>query len=368
MLVFVIITSLLYASFILWISLGWFRKGKQKSFGIDPGEIKMSVVVPVRNEADNIIGLLDCLRRQTHPSFEVLVVNDHSTDATERVVSDFLSRYSLQNFQLLDAAREGNPPGKKSAITMGIQRSQGSYVVTTDGDCTMGNRWLACLAEAMASNNPLMIIGPVVIGGKGCFFDPLQTLEHLSLTAITAGAAHMGHPLMCSGANLAFSRDVFFEVEGYQGNGNIASGDDVFLMQKFMQVDKDRILFLKDVGNLVETLPANGFSEFLQQRIRWASKTTSYKETVAKTTAGLVLAYNLMLVLLLPWLFHPQWTVWVAGAWIWKAIVDFPILASAACFVQRRSLLILYPMAWISYPFYVTAVALGGLFIRPKWK
>ena len=136
--------------------------------------------------------------------------------------------------------------GKKGALDKGIESAVGEIVITTDADCTMGEKWLHSLASAFIQNSPEMVIGPVDIEADKSLFSAFQSLEYMSITGVTAGAAVWGIPVMCSGANLAFRREAYSALKNKLSGGNYQSGDDVFLMITLKKVYPDKIIFLKD--------------------------------------------------------------------------------------------------------------------------
>ncbi|MEO6289150.1 MAG: glycosyltransferase, partial [Ginsengibacter sp.] len=124
-----------------------------------------------------------------------------------------------------------------------------------------------------------------------------QSLDFMTLQGITGASVDKKFHNMCNGANLAYTKKVFKEVNGFEGIDNIASGDDMLLMQKVQKVYPDKIAFLKSPMALVETPPAGTLKEFLNQRIRWASKADNY--TDPKITMVLLLVYIFNVCLLI---------------------------------------------------------------------
>ena len=68
-----------------------------------------------------------------------------------------------------------------------------------------------------------------------------QITENIALTAITAGFCGINRPFMCNGANLAFTKHAYIEVNGYSNNFHISSGEDVFLLEDLKKLDSQRI-------------------------------------------------------------------------------------------------------------------------------
>jgi len=184
----------------------------------------VSVVVACRNEQNNINHLLESIASQDYPKelFEVIIVDDNSTDRTFESVSHFKGISNLITIK-------NNGSGKKEAIFTGIQISSGHLIITTDADCTMRSGWIRTIASFYETHRPEMIICPVQLeSGKG-FFRKFQEIEFLALQGITAGSALSSQATMCNGANLAFTRETYLKNVGNL-HFEIASGDDIFLL------------------------------------------------------------------------------------------------------------------------------------------
>ncbi|MGE0771752.1 MAG: glycosyltransferase [Cyclobacteriaceae bacterium] len=228
----------------------------------------ISIVVAFRDEAKTIQNLIKQLADQNYPAgqYEVILVDDHSTDESSRLVRDALVH--LHNFRLIELDKT---QGKKAALAKGISLSQNEIIVTTDADTSRGSDWLMSINRGFPSQTQ-MLIGPVNIVGGASLFSQLQSLEFTSLLATTAATAACNFPIMCNGANLAFRKGAFRTVDGYAGNDHIASGDDEFLMRKVQKKFPGSIRFLADKHAIVTTEGKATLQELVSQRVRWASK------------------------------------------------------------------------------------------------
>jgi len=254
-----------YALFTLGLWRTWkgmrdFRPVSGEGPGIE-GELMISVVIPVRNEAGNITALLEDLDRQSLDKslFEVWVADDNSTDETKAIVKDFAARSDL-NLRVLELSDDRAASPKKRAINAAVQRAGGLLIVTTDGDCRVGEEWLSVIASFYRATGAKCISGPVTFTDEETLTDYLQTVEFSSLVGSGACAIAAKRPTMCNGANFAYEKAVFFEVGGFEGVDRIASGDDELLMQKIAKKYPDGIYFLKSQAAVVSDSagPANG--------------------------------------------------------------------------------------------------------------
>lgn len=315
----------------------------------------ISVVVACRNEQENIPDLLMSLARQEYPlnSFEVIIVDDHSTDQTPGAARAY--EYLLNLKIVLNQGR-----GKKLALKSGITAAKADLIVTTDADCRPPARWLKTIASLYAGSKPDMIICPVRLSPVKGFFGRFQELEFLSLQGITAGAAAGKNAVMCNGANLAFTKDAYFENE-VNLRYDIATGDDVFLLHS-MKKRKSGIVWLDSADAIVETMSQPDLASFLKQRKRWASKATAYRDTYSILMGIVTFVTNLALAFLaIAAIFNTGFLKIFLISIIIKSIPDFLVLMNTAKRYGRRKLMWWFVPCQVVYPFYVIIVSVFGL-------
>ncbi len=257
---------------------------------------RVTVLVAARNEAENISATIDDILAQDYPKelTEIIIVDDHSTDRTAEIIR----RYEKQGVRLLQM-NEGQPLNsyKKKAIAMAIGKSTGELMVATDADCRMGNKWLSSVVAYFEANNLVMISSPVAYFQEKSLFELMQTLEFAYLIGIGASFIGNGRASTCNGANLAYRKDVFYEVGGFSGIDNLASGDDELLLQKIALQYPGQIGFLKQREAIVYTHAKPNLRSFLNQRRRWASKSVHYKDVKIVALAISIWLFNLSLLI-----------------------------------------------------------------------
>lgn len=366
-----LLTSTLYATLMVALLLGW-RKMPAFSLTANDSETpdpSVSIVIAARNEEKNLPGCLtDILRQQNPPvNFEILVVDDHSTDHTSAEVEKF--RSSSKNIKLISLAGSGTE-GKKTAISAGIAQARGELIITTDADCRFSLQWLRSITDYYKRFKPVMICGPVVFEPQKSFRGWFTELEFMSLIASGAGALGLKKPLMCNGANMAFQREVFSGSNIFKDNLKWASGDDVFLMRSISeQYSAAGIHFLRSEPAIVRTNPPNSIREFLQQRIRWGSKTKVYLNSFTGWVAMLVFLNSLLLTcstMMIAW--HPGLSVPVLFAWGLKLLSEGLLLLSATSFFRRRQLLWGFVPFQLVHILYILIVSAMAAFSRYTWK
>ena len=354
-----------YAGLLLFYWKWWGRVKEYKPVNESVTTTKLSVVVAARNEEKNILQLLEALHEQTCPqsNFEVLVVDDHSTDATASLVQQFRA----PNVRLLSL-----PAGmttKKRAIQWGIDRATGDYIIATDADCRPARTWLQTLASFQSEEQSCFIAAPVVLDVRGVLLDRFQALDFLMLQAITAASVSAGFHSLCNGANLAYSKEAFREVHGFDQIDQVASGDDMLLMYKIQKRHPQQVHYLKSSRAIVHTQPMPTWGAFLQQRIRWSGKTLFYDDKKVFYALLVVYFFNVYFFILG---FAGFWNLhyWYALLllWILKAAVEWPLVSSAATFFQQRKLLRYFFFFQPLHIIYVVMIGLLSQFLKYEWK
>ena len=297
---FFIITSLiitLYCVLILKYYNAWNKNIYFKSENkINNKEISISVIIVARNEEENISLCLNNIINQNYDKnlFDIIVVNDNSTDNTVDEISKLLTKGNIKLINLPETEK-----GKKAGIELAIKSSNSKLIITTDADCIVPQNWLNEIAVFYNIDEPKMIIAPVVLSYKNNIFEKFQALEFYSLIGTTASTAFLNAPIMCNGANLIYERSVFNELGGFDNNKNIFSGDDVFFMFKLNEHYPNSIKFLNSINATVKTNACDNISDFINQRIRWASKTKYYNNFNIFYTGFIVLFINIILLLII---------------------------------------------------------------------
>ncbi|HEY1056904.1 MAG TPA: glycosyltransferase, partial [Emticicia sp.] len=317
---------------------------------------------PVRNEASNIIRLLKDLERQTYPKdrFEVIVADDDSTDNTFALLKSFEKITSLKLIINSLSPEENNASPKKRAINSSIKLALGELIVTTDGDCRVGEKWLETIAHFQAQKQAYLISAPVTFMNDSDSFlkrlwQQIQTIEFSSLIGSGACAMLIRKPNMCNGANLAYLKSVFHEVGGFAGNENLASGDDEFLMHKIAARFPDKVHFLKNQEAIVETQAHDSLKSFYYQRKRWASKWKHYNNPVTTALAVFIFSANFSLIAAgILYSFHQLDWVNLLLIFSLKFSAELLFLILILSFLHKKSLIWLIPFVQLAYPLYVT--------------
>lgn len=280
----------------------------------------ISVIIVVHNEEESIGNCINSIVQQNAiPSdFELIIVDDRSNDGTLKKVRE-KERPGLRIIQLTDFPDFIHPPAfKKSGIQLGVHLAKHDRIVVTDADCTFGNNWLQTVSYAFDKYDPVFIASPVLMPGPQQGIKVFQQIENLSLMAITGAGIQSGVHEIANGANMAFLKRAFKEVDGYAGNYDHASGDDMFLIEKMRKKYPDRIMFLKSRQAAAFTKPKQTWSSLISQRIRWAGKNSALSNKIIKYIWLFVGIYHAVLA-----------ATFIGGLFHYHALIGFAILLMA---------------------------------------
>ena len=328
------------------------------------------MIIPARNEEENITACLESVINQSYPQnlFEIIVVDDFSTDRTAEIVSSYADK-NVSPISLKDFTKEELNSYKKKAIEVAIAKAKGELIVTTDADCIVPRSWLQTIVSFYEKHHPAFIAAPVAYYGENDFLKIFQSLDFITLQGITGASVYKKFHSMCNGANLSYEKKAFLEVGGFSGIDNIASGDDMLLMHKIFERYPERVMFLKSTYAIVKTKPAGSLKEFLNQRIRWASKADKYKDK--KITAVLLLVYLFnawILFLGILIVFYPILLYWFIAVLIAKTIIELFFLYPVASFFNKEKMLWWFPLAQPFHILYTIVAGWLGKFGSYKWK
>lgn len=370
--VFALVLILSYA-FIIQLSLKhWFSL---PPFTIpenyNPG-IFISIIIPARNEEGAIGACLKSLQQQQYPEslYEIIVIDDHSEDATTQIVEQ-LAIPNVQLLRLADYVKNGEVifSYKKKSIELGLSMATGSLVATTDADCIIPPIWLRTISYAHECKGAELIAGPVLFHKEKNTLEYFQSLDFSGMMLLTAVGLSTNHWALANGANLAYTKALFEKVNGFKGNHQIASGDDIFIVEKVMQQCPEKILFTKHPHANLTTAKPN-WSSFFQQRLRWGTKNAK-AHLASKVIMGVPFLLSCLIVfsiLAIP--FSPiYFLILLLSTFVGKSICDYFLLHSASTFFHREDLMKYFIQSEVLHVLYLVTVGMSSLFINQyTWK
>ncbi|MEB2775584.1 glycosyltransferase [Algoriphagus sp. D3-2-R+10] len=362
MLSFYLIWSLSYLALLWWMSRFWEINGyKAIDLSFTP---LVTLIIPFRNEAKNIPSLSLNLKKLSYPSLEILLIDDHSEDDSFRLLEKCFSEN--QNVQVLRSQKEG----KKSALELGVKLANGEIILCSDADCDFQDFWIERMVLSFQNPKVQLVAGAVQVEGKGEFLDVFQAIDWASILLLTNYSFANKAPLMCSGANLAYRKEAFEQVNGYDGNREFPSGDDEFLMKKIHKLyGKGACYYLATLDSLVKTKPEPTWNALINQRVRWASKWNAHSSISHALSSAAAFFTQL---------------VWIGSAYLiflgGKGVLAFALVWAIKIYAEQLSLgkvlktlgskpsnLSILQTSFV-HPFYVLRVGIGALSGKFTWK
>ncbi len=354
-LVIIFIYGFLIVSFAFgWSKIPYFLPTKMP-------KTKATVICPLKNEKKNLPTLLQWLEKQTFQNFELIFVDDNSTDGSW----EFLRNLSLNHFTFEVKALKNNGEGKKRAIKTAIENTENELIITLDADCLPNEKWLETIVAFYEKENSDLIVCPVVINKGKSFLSKFQRLEFVSLVGSGSGAVGIGKPILCNGANLVFKRKEWLKSEK-DLQFNEASGDDIYLLQSIKKRD-GKIDFLKNRNSLVTTQPKETVKGFINQHTRWASKSSALKDKDYFFTAVVVFLASLCLFSSLVFsFFNIAFIPLLLSLFCVKYTVDTLFFLQLKSFFSLKNVVLQSLIFSFIYPFYIVLTVLLSLFSLRK--
>jgi len=348
---FVSLVLVSYSIFIVYIIIQ-FEKNAQKS---NLSEALISIIIPCRNEAFNIIECLESISKQSifNNDYEVIVIDDHSEDNTFEIASNYKD---IKNLRVI----KNNLEGKKNALSLGISLAKNNLILTTDADCKMAEKWAENMRNIFISYNLNMLCAPINFIETETIFSQLQQAESAAIVGLSATMLNTHKPTTCNGANLMFSKTVFNHLGGYAQHANIATGDDDLLLQQFYKLDKQKVAYTIHKDSMVYTQAATTFENFIHQRSRWLAKRKLYIYPYNKYLQSLI-ALHLIAFYFAFFVFTPFSLSLIAL----KYLVD---IAYSIKLKQHFSFKIFTVILMPFYQNYIFILLLSMPFVQPKWK
>ncbi len=271
-----IVLSILIIGCVIYLVLGYFFISSLMKLKIRKSYEKktVSVCIAARNESKNLRKLLTSLVNQTYPTdlFEVIIADDLSEDNSRKIIREYSSRYSYIKLLEVNNRAEVISP-KKNALSNAISISKGEIILTTDADCIVPPTWIESMVSAFYDKDVSLVAGYSEIDlpdwHKASLLHKFEYYDFAALYSAVIGSYALGEGYTCIGQNLAYTREAFDKVGGFEQIKHLISGDDVNLMQIMKKAGLKNV-FNFDKASFVKTARIVGWKQLLNQRSRWA--------------------------------------------------------------------------------------------------
>ncbi len=299
------VTIQLYYLLGIQLKLGLHRPGKPA----DPVRVKdnpggISVVICARNEQENLRRFLPGILEQDYPDFEVVVVNDASTDDSAELLNDLARKYSrlrITSIPLNDKFRHG----KKLALTIGLKAARFDRVLLTDADCyPESDRWIGNMASHLEGGKQIVLGYGAYEYRKG-LLNRLIRYETVAAAMMFLSRALKGRPYMGVGRNLGYDKTLYFSSEGFRNHYHIPSGDDDLFVNAVATGENTAVELNR--SSFTRSLPPESAGAWIRQKKRHVTAGIHYKKTTRFILAAdwvsrlMLYAGLILLISLTPW-------------------------------------------------------------------
>jgi len=363
--------TLFYLIILFWLAIGLHQL--KKSTGTSQFHHQdfptVALIVCARNEEQRLPRLLQAFAQQDYPAgkLEICLVDDRSTDRTGELIAAFAAaHFNTIPLRIDDTLPHFAP--KKRAIDTAIRRTTGEIILLTDADAEPGPLWVQEMARAFTPE-VVMVCGYSPYAPRATFWQKVLALEYFSHAAVAAGGIGHGRSLTCTGSNMAYRREAYFRIGGFDGIAHWISGDDDLLLHKMRAARIGKIHYAAHPATHAPVRPPNSWREFQAQRTRYASKSLHYEPLL---TLPLALFFLLNLSIGAGW-----FSSFIAGGNFFiptlliiaiKATGEFLYLRRAAAIFSEKKLFAVFPLTTLLHPFYVVYFAARGQFARFNWR
>lgn len=302
--IFVAVTVIQFCYYLFFLSFAFHRNHSEAKETAHP----ISVIICAKNEAENLEKLIPLLLEQNYSQFELVLINDASTDTTLDVIQKFQNENS--NLRLVNVENnEAFWGNKKYALTLGIKAAKYEHLLFTDADCVPASEnWIDQMSRQFSETKSIVLGYGKYQAKKFTFVNLLVRYETL-LTAIQYFSyAKLGAPYMAVGRNLAYTKSEFFKVKGFINHMNIRSGDDDLFIKDAATSTNTTISIHSDSFTI--SVPPKDLNEWFRQKRRHISTASHYKK-IHKFLLGLFFTSKILIwiLALLLYLFTYEYSI-----------------------------------------------------------
>ncbi|TYB73919.1 glycosyltransferase [Bizionia saleffrena] len=332
-----------------------------------PSTLPVSVLICAKNEAKNLASFLPSILNQNYPNFQIVLINDASSDNTLELMESFAEHHS--NIKIVNVKNTEAFWGKKKyALTLGIKSATHEHLLLTDADCQpVSKNWISEMTAHFSEKNTIILGYGAYDKVKNSVLNKVIRYETL-LTAIQYFSfAKIGIPFMGVGRNLAYKRSEFFKTNGFINHIDIRSGDDDLFINEAATSENTTLCFTQD--SFTSSIPKTSLNNWYRQKRRHVSTAKKYKP-LHKYLLGLFYSSQLLF-----WLFS---IVLLAIGFYWQFVVALILLRFVIQFfaigfsakkLNEFDLLIILPFLELSLIVFQFTIFIANLISKPNyWK
>lgn len=338
-----------------------FFKNKNGSPVFEP----VTIIICAKNEENNLLKNLPLILAQDYPNFEVIVVNDCSTDDTQDLLKDFEKKHT--HLRTITIKEEGRTFGKKYPLTLAIKGAKNEWILLTDADCIpKSNKWLARMAANFSEEKDI-VLGYGAYEKLPGFLNKLIRFDTFYIALQYFSFALAGKPYMGVGRNLAYKNSLFFKHKGFSKHNHVPSGDDDLFINRV--ADKRNTAIELDKESFTVSKAKTSFGEWFHQKRRHISTSKHYKGTTKSNLIALTLSSFFFIVLFVLLIVMNYNLYLIIPMFLFRLTFQFVIFRHSMNRLEERDLLLLSPFMEIVMMFIYPALAISNSLLKEnKWK
>ena len=363
---FCLFIAVVFVQFLYYILIfGKFSFAKTQT--ATPKRIPISVIVCAKNEEENVRNLIPLLVAQNYYQFEIVLIDDASSDSTLEVFEEFEKIHS--NIKLVKVENnEAFWGNKKYALTLGIKAAKYEYLLFTDADCVPSSKdWITSMSAQFTQEKTIVLGYGAYEKIGGSFLNKIIRFETLLSATQYFSWAKIGKPYMGVGRNLAYKREEFFKVRGFMDHMKIRSGDDDLFINQAAHSKNTTVCYITD--SFTYSKPKTSFKDWFTQKRRHVSTAKHYK-LFDQNQLG-IFYFSQILFLLLPiilLIFQYQWIA-VVSIIGFRYIFAWITMGFAAGKLKEKDVMYWFPIVEIILIFTQLNVFITNTFSKPvHWK
>lgn len=280
------------------------------------------MIICARNEALNLRKHLPFVLNQKYPEFEVIVVNDGSTDLTQDVLDHFAADFPNLKIIWVDPS-EKIGKGKKYPLSLGIKNAKFEHLLMTDADCRpRSERWIQLMANGFSGGKEI-VLGYGKYERRAGFVNQLVQWDTFFVALQYFSFALAGKPYMGVGRNLAYKKSLFEKVKGFERHVHIASGDDdLFVMEA---ANRSNVAIVLDHDSHTISRSKENFKDWYNQKSRHLTTGSAYKNSILFRLTLINFVFLLWPFVLLINLILHKYLLVVLTLWLIKILIQYII-------------------------------------------
>ena len=330
----------------------------------------LSIIIPTLNEEKNIKNIIFDLKQQSYPTnlFEIIIIDDNSKDNTIEIIKSF--QKDIKNLKLFSSNDEKNSKlnFKKKPLNVGINNARGEIILLTDADCRISPKWIKTMSSYF-TDEVGFVIGHSQLKTFNTNQEKFEALDFLLLSSAGRSSSQFNLPLACTGQNIAYRKQAFNDVNGFNDFADALGGDDTFLMELIKKKTNWKIVYAVDKNSYVKTNPCNNWNELFSQRKRWASDVLFFKNENPFFFIMMLITFFSNLILLILFLsafINSDYILLLFYVTFVKMLVEFILTLKATSLFQLKGLRSCFLFWFFLQIPYVIYMSINTLFFQNK--